>query len=153
MPAWILRRGRRFRIREVDACEPDVLDTLKELHARTFLDCAPLPDFESGQWWISTELGRPVAFAGMMPSSLGKGIAYLSRVGVLQERCGYGLQRRLMRVIEQRARRSGLDCIVSDTTCNIVSANNFIRCGYVLFQPVRPWAWVNSLYWRKMIGR
>ena len=153
MSSKILRQARRFRVGEVDACEPDVVDTLSELHARTFLDRAPLPDFEAGHWWIATELGRPVAFAGIIPSIMGTGIAYLSRVGVVRELCGYGLQRRMMRVIEQHARRAGLCCIVSDTTSNIVSANNFIRSGYVLFQPERPWAWGNSLYWRKMIGR
>lgn len=152
MPANRVRQACRFLIRDVDACEPDVLDTLNDLHVRTFLDCAPLPDFEIGQWWVSSEHGRPVAFAGMIPSSLGRGIAYLSRVGVIRECCGHGLQRRLMRTIEQRARRSGLYCIVSDTTGNIISANNFIRCGYVLFQPEQPWAWRNSLYWRKVIG-
>jgi GNAT superfamily N-acetyltransferase len=152
VPSQILRHERSFRIREVDACEPDVLDTLKDLHARTFLDQAPWPDFEIGHWWITTEDEQPVAFAGMVPSAMGIGIGYLSRVGVLRELCGHGLQRRMMRAIEQRARHSGLYCIVSDTTSNIVSANNFIRCGYVLFQPTRPWAWGNSLYWRKLIG-
>jgi GNAT superfamily N-acetyltransferase len=152
MPTRISRRRRCFRIREVDACEPDILETLNELHARTFLDRAPLPDFEVGHWWMTTELGQPVAFAGIIPSSLGIGIGYLSRVGVLGEAAGHGLQRRLMRAIEQQARRSGLCCIVSDTTGNVVSANNFIRCGYVLFQPERPWAWGDSLYWRKVIG-
>ncbi|CCE02642.1 conserved hypothetical protein [Bradyrhizobium sp. STM 3809] len=86
-----------------------------------------------------------------MPSALGEGIGYLARVGVLRECCGHGLQRRMMHAIERRGRRSGLYCIVSDTTNNIVSANNFIRCGYALFQPARPWAWGHSLYWRKMI--
>lgn len=148
----IMRRDHRLRITEVDACEPDVLDTLKELHARTFLDRAPVPDFEVGHWWIATELGRPVAFAGMVASTIAAGTGYLSRVGVLREHCGHGLQRRLMRAVEQRGRRSGLYCIVSDTTGNVVSANNFIRCGYVLFQPRRPWAWASSLYWRKMIS-
>ncbi|MDU6377754.1 MAG: GNAT family N-acetyltransferase, partial [Bradyrhizobium sp.] len=79
MPANRVRQACRFLIREVDACEPDVLDTLNDLHVRTFLDCAPLPDFEIGQWWVSSEHGRPVGFAGMIPSSLGRGIAYLSR--------------------------------------------------------------------------
>ncbi|GLH77476.1 N-acetyltransferase [Bradyrhizobium sp. SSBR45G] len=152
MASQILRRPRRFRINEVDAYDPDIMEVLKDLHARTFLDRAPLPDFEIGHWWITTETGRPTAFAGLIPSALGDGIGYLSRVGVLRERCGYGLQRRMIRAIEQRARPSGLYCIVSDTTDNIVSANNFIRCGYSLFQPVQPWAWGNSLYWRKMIG-
>ena len=149
MPGRMPRRERRFRISVVDACESDVLEVLKDLHARTFLDHAPLPDFEVGDWWIATEQGHPVAFAGMVPSILGPGIGYLSRVGVLREICGHGLQRRLMRAIEQWARRSEMCCIVSDTTGNIASANNFIRCGYVLFQPRTPWAWENSLYWRK----
>lgn len=60
-----------------------------------------------------------------------------------------GLQRRLMRVIEAKGRRIGWDSIVSDTTDNPVSANNFIRAGYRLFEPQVPWAWAHSLYWRK----
>jgi phage terminase large subunit len=37
----------------------------------------------------------------------------------------------------------------SDTTDNLASANNFIRAGYRLYQPQTPWAWPNSLYWRR----
>lgn len=43
------------------------------------------------------------------------------------------------------------DSIVSDTTDNFVSANNFIRAGYRLFEPQVPWAWAHSLYWRKQL--
>jgi len=52
------------------------------------------------------------------------------------------LQLRLMRALESRARRNGWGCIVSDTTDNVASANNFIRAGYRLYQP-------HTLYWRK----
>ena len=34
---------------------------------------------------------------------------------------------------------------------NCVSANNFIRAGYRLFEPQVPWAWAHSLYWRKQL--
>jgi phage terminase large subunit len=61
------------------------------------------------------------------------------------------LQLRLMRALESRARRVGWRCIVSDTTDNLASANNFIRAGYRLYQPQYPWAWPNTLYWRKSI--
>jgi hypothetical protein len=37
------------------------------------------------------------------------------------------------------------------TTDNLASANNFIRAGYRLYQPQHPWAWPNTLYWRKSI--
>jgi phage terminase large subunit len=39
----------------------------------------------------------------------------------------------------------------SDTTDNLASANNFIRAGYRLYQPQYPWAWPNTLYWRKSV--
>jgi phage terminase large subunit len=39
----------------------------------------------------------------------------------------------------------------SDTTDNVASANNFIRAGYRLYRPQHPWAWPNTLYWRKFI--
>jgi phage terminase large subunit len=61
------------------------------------------------------------------------------------------LQLRLMRALESRARHNGWRCIVSDTTDNPASANNFIRAGYRL-KPQYPWAWPNSLYWRKPIS-
>jgi len=42
--------------------------------------------------------------------------------------------------------------MVSDTTDNPASANNFIRAGYRLYRPEYPWAYSNTLYWRKMIA-
>ena len=62
-----------------------------------------------------------------------------------------GLQLRLMRALHSRAQHIGWNCIVSDTTDNLASANNFIRAGYRLYQPQYPWAWPNTLYWRKAI--
>ncbi|OKO85938.1 hypothetical protein AC630_04260 [Bradyrhizobium sp. AS23.2] len=43
------------------------------------------------------------------------------------------------------------DSIVSDTTDNPVSANNFIQAGYRLYEPEVPWAWSHSLYWRRSL--
>jgi hypothetical protein len=62
-----------------------------------------------------------------------------------------GLQLRLMRALEARARLNGWSSIVSDTTDNLPSANNLIRAGYLLYRPQNPWAWPNTLYWRKAI--
>jgi hypothetical protein len=56
-----------------------------------------------------------------------------------------------MRALESRARHNGWSAVVSDTTDNLASANNFIRAGYRLYQPQTPWAWGNTLYWRKFI--
>ncbi|MFK4601367.1 hypothetical protein ABIF57_000819 [Bradyrhizobium diazoefficiens] len=47
--------------------------------------------------------------------------------------------------------RPNWDSIVSDTTDNPVSANNFIQAGYRLYEPEVPWAWSHTLYWRKRL--
>jgi hypothetical protein len=58
----------------------------------------------------------------------------------------------LMRAMEARARQIGWDSILSDTTGNLASANNFIKAGYRLYRPHFPWGWPNTLYWRKSIS-
>jgi len=129
-----------YRIREVDGADDDVADVLGELHQLTFFDTAPIPKFDQGT--------EPVAF-GIVPSTHAFNAGYFCRVGVLGKHCGHRLQLRLMRAMEARARLNGWCSIVSDTTDNMHSANNFIRAGYRLFSPKNPWAWPNTLYWRK----
>ena len=138
-----------YRIREVEATDEDIADMLGELHQLTFLDSAPVPVFDDGHWWLAFRGSKPVAFAGVVPSTHVFGAGYFCRVGVLDAHCGHRLQLRLMRAMEARARVNGWSSIVSDTTDNLPSANNFIRAGYRLFSPVYPWAWPNTLYWRK----
>lgn len=142
-----------YTIRTVDAEDDDISDTLEELHRRTFFDSAPIPDFELGYWWMAYHQQGPVAFAGVIPSTHAENAGYFCRVGVVREHWGRTLQLRLMRAIEARARENGWSWIVSDTTDNVPSANNFIRAGYRLYRPLSPWAWPHTLYWRKFIGR
>jgi hypothetical protein len=115
-----------YRIREVDGHDEEIADTLADLHRLTF-------------------------FAGVVASTHHYNAGYFCRVGVLKKHCGNALQLRLMRALESRSRHNGWCCIVSDTTDNLASANNFIRAGYRLYQPQHPWAWPNTLYWRKSI--
>ena len=140
-----------YRIREVDGHDDDIVDTLTDLHKLTFFDGAPVPNFEEGHWWLAFQQTRPIAFAGVIASTRAQHAGYFSRVGVLKKHCGNGLQLRLMRAMESRARNNGWNCVVSDTTENFASANNFIRAGYRLYRPQNPWAWPNTLYWRKFI--
>lgn len=141
-----------YRIREVDSQDEDVADTLAELHQLTFFDRARVPRFDHGHWWLAFDGAEPVAFAGLVASTHVDNAGYFCRVGVLGRHCGRRLQLRLMRVLENRARRNGWHAIVSDTTDNIASANNFIRAGYRLYQPKARWAWPHTLYWRKNMG-
>ena len=140
-----------YRIREVDGHEDEIAETLVDLHRLTFFDGASIPEFDRGHWWLVYQETAPVAFAGVVASTHAYNAGYFCRVGVLRKHCGSGLQLRLMRALESRARQNRWSSVVSDTTDNVVSANNFIRAGYRLYQPQTPWAWPNSLYWRKFI--
>jgi GNAT superfamily N-acetyltransferase len=141
-----------YRIREVDPSDEDVAEILANLHRLTFLDSAPMPDFELGHWWLAQNGALPVGFAGVVPSTHARNAGYFCRVGVTDRHQGRGLQLRLMRAMEAQARRNGWCAVVSDTTDNLPSANNFIRAGYRLYRPEMPWAWPNTLYWKKWIG-
>lgn len=135
----------------VEASDQDVADTLDDLHRLTFFDAAATPQFELGAWWLAYHGDDAVAFAGVVPSTYARNSGYFSRVGVLQRHWGRGLQLRLMRAVEARGRRIGWNSIVSDTTDNSFSANNFIKAGYLLLEPEVPWAWSHSLYWRRSL--
>jgi GNAT superfamily N-acetyltransferase len=140
-----------YKIRMVDASDDDVAEALADLHRLTFFDAAAIPDFDLGAWWLAYCGADPVAFAGVVPSTYARNCGYFSRVGVLQRHWGKGLQLRLMRAVEARGRRIGWDSIVSDTTDNRFSANNFIQAGYRLYEPETPWAWSHTLYWRRSL--
>jgi hypothetical protein len=140
-----------YRIRAVDSQDEDVADALAEIHRLTFFDAATVPNFEQGHWWLAYRRGVPVGFAGVISSTHARNAGYFSRVGVLRSHCGNGLQLRFMRAVEAQVRRNGWTAVVSDTTDNLASANNFIKGGYRLYRPNDPWAWPHTLYWRKRI--
>lgn len=142
--------GMTYRIREVDGHDDEIIDTLSELHRLTFIYSAPVPDFTHGHWWLAYHETTPIAFAGIIPSTRESNAGYFSRVGVLPYHAG-GLQLRFMRAIQRRSRREGWQTIVSDTTNNTRSANNFIRAGYKIYEPKYPWAFPQSIYWRKSL--
>ncbi|MCP4618669.1 MAG: GNAT family N-acetyltransferase [Bradyrhizobium sp.] len=138
-----------YRVRAVDSQDEDIADVLADLHRLTFFDTAPVPDFDHGHWWLAYRESAPVGFAGVIPSTHACNSGYFCRVGVLHGHSGHQLQLRLMRAMESQARRNGWSAVVSDTTDNPASANNFIRAGYRLYTPKIPWAWPHTLYWRK----
>ena len=140
-----------YRIRAVDGQDEDVADTLAEIHRLTFFDTAAVPDFDLGNWWLAFRGAMPVGFAGLTPSTRAANAGYFCRVGVMSSHCGHNLQLRFMRAMEAQVRRNGWSAVVSDTTDNLVSTNNFIRAGYRLYRPKDPWAWPHTLYWRKFI--
>lgn len=140
-----------YRIVELDGFDDDDATELRILHTLTFGTAAAQPNFDHGIWWVAIEVksGVRVGFIGAKRSTMFRHMLYLERVGVLPQHRGRGLQRRLMRAVEKRCKRMNWRGIISDTTDNIPSANNFIVSGYKLFQPTRPWSFATALYWRK----
>ncbi len=139
----------KYRI--VEAKTKSARETVLALHTIIFGESAPQIDPSIGFWWIVTLAGEAVGFAGIRTAQSTSDAAYLERSGVTVGHRGHGLQRRLIRVREARARREGWQRIVTDTYYNVPSANNLIRSGYVMFNPPIWWNREGACYWTKMV--
>lgn len=142
----------RFECQAVDGrLEGDKITAFNDLYPDDF---HPLErhHLERGHWFavhIGNQSGTWVAFAGFVPFVPFPDVAYFKRSAVLPEYRGYGLQRKLMAVRETAARARGYTRLVSSCDIsNVHSANNFIREGWLLTNPERPWE-PTSLYWVK----
>ena len=138
-----------YRIRRVDGSDDEIAADLKRLHNACFNDKTALPEFAEGYWWLCFYGKEPVGFAGMRASQRYKDVGYLSRSGVLPKHRGHGLQVRLLRAREKQAKRNGWSVIRTDTTQNPPSSNSLIKAGFRIFNPKYPWAFKDSIYWRK----
>jgi GNAT superfamily N-acetyltransferase len=139
-----------YKIRPVDGTDPEVEDTIAEMHQECFPDYDTMPT-NTGHWWIAyDEEDTPVAFAGLWPSVRLPATGYLCRGGVLPQARGAGLQRRLIRARERKALKLGWLAMISDTVLgNYASANNLIRCGYRMWIPPTLYASDQAIYWRR----
>ena len=144
-----------YSIKAVDVLNnEEAAHDIKELHKLTFADTAPLPDLENApiQWWLVYADNVAVSFAGMQRAVRHFNAGYLVRSGVIHDHRGNGLQRRLLRVRETAARKRGWETLVTDTTGSVASSNNLIAAGYRIYEPEWPWAFTNTIYWRKKLS-
>jgi GNAT superfamily N-acetyltransferase len=131
------------------------VDLVRHLHNLEWLHlhCFPsdtFPDWSAGTWWISFEDKKPIAFIGVEPVKSWKEAVYISRVGVVQEHRGKGLQKFLMNKVVQ-ASSGFFDYVISTTLENPASANSFIGCGFKTYLPAVPWGFAGTIYWTKEI--
>lgn len=105
---------------------------------------------DTAEWWLANDhTGGAVAFGGLRVSKT-EGGGYLCRAGVHPFCRGNGLQRRLIQVRSQWAKKQGLRFLMTDTIYgNHHSANNLIEEGFRMFTPIAPWGNEDSSYWRK----
>jgi GNAT superfamily N-acetyltransferase len=138
-----------YRIREVNGLEEDIAEQIKTMHMVCFGDTAPQVDPSEGWWWLASHKRHVIGFGALTVGSSDPNSGYLMRSGVLPDWRGQGLQRRLIRARETKARKLGFQYIVTDTTYNTPSSNSLIKAGYKLYHPKNPWGMKNTLYWRK----
>jgi GNAT superfamily N-acetyltransferase len=112
------------------------------------------PTLENSLWWVVWRGKEPVGYAGLRPCQWheNKGLAFLSRAGVLAEHRGRGLQKRLIRVREAEAKALGIKEIITYVAhWNCPSLNSLIACGYRFYRPADKWAGSSSVYLRKRL--
>lgn len=147
---------RAFDFYEVDARDDLTAQRLSDFNDLFTDEFYPLErhHFEKGQWLVVTTrdpVPKFVAFAGSVPFSPFEDYLYFKRVAVLPEYRGQSLQCALMQLTEALARKAGYTHLVSTTDIeNIYSANNFVRTGWRLTKPEKPWE-PSSLYWIKKL--
>lgn len=137
------------------------VDPLSSPVARETLDLlqmAVMPDdfkceYKAGDlWWVVYDGTQPVAYACTRPTPAWTPYWYLARVGVLKSHRGNGLQKKLIRLRCNAARRAGASHMVTDTRRdNYSSSNSLIATGFRLYEPETRWAFETGLYWMKVL--
>jgi GNAT superfamily N-acetyltransferase len=137
-------------LKRVDIRKESIQDKLSALQKICLPYDQPV-DTNFGSWWIATENGRDIGFAGLVRSVSWTDCGYLCRAGVVPVARGQGLQKQFIRVRLRQAKALGWRWVVTDTTDNPASANSLIATGFKLFQPTKPWGFKNTLYWRRKL--
>jgi GNAT superfamily N-acetyltransferase len=123
---------------------------VEELHSLHFpKDQQPDITARSAMWVATNENGEHVGFC-IARRLVNSDYVFLERVGVLRAAKGLGLQRRMIRVREQWARRTGArGCVTYTTYRNHPSITNLLRAGYRFYRPHDLWAGKNVHYYAK----
>lgn len=110
-------------------------------------------EFENNYWWFLYNRKKVIAYCSMMFIDRGGLVGYFTRVGVLKNYRGRGLQRKLIKARINYAKRKGADRVVTYTLCsNTSSSNNLIACKFKTYKPTIMWAGEDCIYWQRMLN-
>ena len=137
-------------IKRVDVRKQSVQNRLSELQSKCLPYDQPI-DTNFGSWWIATDAGGDIGFAGLTRTVSWTDCGYLCRAGVVPNARGQGLQKKLINVRIRQAKAFGWKWLVTDTRFNPASANSLIACGFKMFEPTKPWGCKDTLYWRRKL--
>lgn len=131
----------------------DDAQTIRVLQEQVFGEVyTSIKDMPDAYWWLAVEGRKPIGFCSMTPYKE-LGCMFLSLAGVVPGFRGHGLQRRMIRAREKKGKTvEWVKRFVSYTSNdNIWSANNLIRCGYLLYTPPHEWGIKDAYYFQKKI--
>jgi GNAT superfamily N-acetyltransferase len=138
------------RITAVNGLDPKIRHMLLWLQLST-LPADPLVESGVGYWWVAYEGCLPIAFLGVLPLESCPKTGYVSRVGVMPDFRGHGLQKRLLAVCERKAKAIGWEQLISSTYRNPPSANSFVARKYRTYEPQVRWGAEDTIYWIKRL--
>lgn len=123
-------------------------DELRELDARVFYECGN--EFLTNRdWWVAVEEDQIVAYCGCLYSS--DDICIFVRAWVQRNYRGWGMQKRMINARLKAARVSCVAAITYTTYDNVHSANNLIRCKFLLYEPQYAYAGRDKLYFKRLL--
>jgi DNA-binding MarR family transcriptional regulator len=131
--ADLLVRAATIRLREVDPADPAAREAaahyFAELDRRFAGGFDPGEPDDAGTFLVATSAGRPVAYGGVRPLSAETG--EIKRMWVHDDWRGAGLGSRMLRELEELARRLGHTRVVLDTNRTLDEAvAMYARAGY-----------------------
>ncbi|RLI46826.1 hypothetical protein DRO61_08760 [Candidatus Bathyarchaeota archaeon] len=109
-------------------------------------------DTNGADWWIVwDENHNPVGYCGVV---LYGDFAVHKRCGVLPTARGQGLQKKMLRLRENFAKKKGAESIYTYVSVqNVISANNLIKVGYRVYNPEWRWGGDDFLYVEKKLKK
>lgn len=144
-------QGKKYKLSRLETIDEKTCAVIERLHNLCLPDDEVLSPREGGYWWIAKYQDEIVGFCAFRPSTRWIDTGYLWRSGVVRAHRGRGLQKRMIKVREQFARKIGMVFMITDTNDNPTSANNLIKCGYTMYTPSWPYAAETTCYWRKRL--
>ena len=138
-------------IRRIDTTKGPNAELVSKLQAQ-ILPCDTLAAVDTGYWWVAYFDNQLAGFCALVRTPRWTDAGYLIRAGVLPTYRGKGIQKKLIRVRERKARSLGWKWLISDTYNNPASTNNLIACGFKMYLPTKFYAGEGTIYWRKKLG-
>lgn len=121
---------------------------LKKLDFKVFPNCGD-EFLENRDWWVIEKNGEIIAYCGCIYT---EGICIFNRAWVHKKYRGIGIQKKMIDARLKAAKSSCNVAITYTTFDNVPSANNLIKSGFILYNPLYAYAGNDKLYFIKKLA-